>query len=126
MMLATGMLFLSKTAPLVTRATDGTFCLTLLAFDRIAPQQVEPWRINWAGMAAESFWLSSKGDLKPGQPITVALERIRTFTNGRHGGAESHAQAVCIQLAQNKHALRLQRLFGVREQLLETEQETTT
>ena len=104
MMLATGTLHLGSKAPMPIRALDGTFSLMLFANDRIAAMQAEPWCITWFGMAAESFWLANKGDLRTGQAIDVQLERMRSFTTGgRFGGAETHAQAVSIRLAINKH-----------------------
>lgn len=99
MMTATGMLFLGKTGVLATTASDGTFALTVLAFDRIGPHQVEPWRITWSGDAAREFWDGHRDTLKPGQPLEVAVARIRTFSGGRFGAAESHATASSIQLA---------------------------
>lgn len=33
---ASGLLFLSRTRPVATTVADGTFCLQLLAYDRIA------------------------------------------------------------------------------------------
>lgn len=100
MMTAQGMLFLSHTKPLVTKASDGTFALTLLAFDRVGPHQVEPWRITWSGCKAERFWLIFKDQLKAGQPLTVRCEKLRNFTNGqRSGGPEFVVQATSIELA---------------------------
>ena len=100
MMTAAGMLFMSHTRPLVTKASDGTFALTLLAFDRIGTHQVEPWRITWSGGKAEGFWASSKDQLKAGQPINVRVEKLRNFTNGaRSGGPEFVVQASSIELA---------------------------
>lgn len=104
MMRATGILFMSNTAPVGATAADGTFCVTLLAMDRIGPHQVEPWRITWVGRDAYEFWCGLVHDLKPGQPISVELERIRTFTNGRNGGPEIHAVATSIRLAPHARA----------------------
>lgn len=104
MMRASGVLFLAKTKPLATVASDGTFVLTLLAFDRFSALGVEPWRITWPGPEASAFWEAHGHTvLKPGQPIDVQLERIRTFTNGKWGAAESHAVATRIQLAPHSH-----------------------
>lgn len=101
MMTAQGLLFLSHTKPLVTKASDGTFALTLLAFDRLGTHAVEPWRVTWAGVKAERFWQIFKEQLKPGQPLTVRCERLRNFTNGdrRGGGPEFVVQATSIELA---------------------------
>ena len=101
MMTAQGLLFLSRTKPLVTKASDGMFALTLLAFDRLGTHAVEPWRVTWSGCKAERFWLIFKDQLKPGQPLTVRCERLRNFTNGdrRGGGPEFVVQATSIELA---------------------------
>ena len=104
MITASGTLYLSKTSPLATRALDGTFALTLLAFDRLGVHQVEPWRITWSGPGAFRFWTThGHHSLKPGQPIEVQLERIRTFTSGKWATPESHAVATSIQLAPLAH-----------------------
>ena len=101
MMTAQGLLFLSHTKPLVTKASDGMFALTLLAFDRLGTHAVEPWRVTWSGCKAERFWLIFKDQLKPGQPLTVRCEKLRNFTNGdrRGGGPEFVVQATSIELA---------------------------
>lgn len=98
MMTAQGLLFLGKTRPLVTTAADGTFQVTLLAVDRLGPHQVEPWRITWAGAQAQAFWADRSSAMQPGQPLTVELERIRTFTNGRNA-PEFHAAVRALDLA---------------------------
>lgn len=98
MMSASGVLFLSQTKPLATWSRDGTFALTLLAFDRIGAHQVEPWRITWSGPVAQAFHSNCADHLKPGQPIQVRVHQMRNFTNGRHG-AEFTVQALSIELA---------------------------
>ena len=91
-MKAQGMLFLSNTPPLASTSADGTFHLTLLAFDRIGPHQVEPWLITWSGLGAKMVWATSKDELKPGRVLYVETTRHRTFTNGAKNGApEIHA-----------------------------------
>ncbi len=77
MMRATGTLFLSKAAPLPTTAADGMFTLSLLAYDRLGPHQVEPCRVIYCGPHAFDFWQQNKEVLKPGVPITVDAERLR-------------------------------------------------
>lgn len=94
MMRAHGTLYLSKTAPLATVAADGTFALTLLAFDRLGSHQVEPWRITHSGLGARLWWQCYQDEIQPGTPLHVALERIRTFATPR--GPEFHASVVCI------------------------------
>lgn len=103
MMNAHGTLFLGKTAPLATRAADGAYALTLLAFDRIGPHRVEPWRITWTGPDAEAFYTAQGSLLKAGQPVVARLERMRTFTNGKFGASEIHAVVLDLELAPHSH-----------------------
>jgi hypothetical protein len=102
MITATGTLFLGKTAPLATTAADGTFALTLLAFDRIGPHQIEPWRVTWCGDDAAEFWHAHQNNLTAGQPLHACLNRIRTFS--RSGlGPEFVANVVLMYLAPLAH-----------------------
>lgn len=104
-MAASGILFLSRTAPLAMRSRDGIFTLTLLAYSRLAEHQVEPWRIHWSGEEALYFWLSNEDSLLPGMPLRAELERIRSFTNGaRNGRPEIHAVATHLALAPEAHS----------------------
>ena len=116
-MISSGTLFLSKTAPLCTRAADGTFALTLLAFDRIGVHQVEPYRITWSGPQAQAFYTDHSRSLKPGQPLTVALHSMRTFSNGRHGTTEIACSANSIQLAPFAHQIGREPLSAMRGQI---------
>lgn len=104
MMTATGMLFLAKAAPLCTTAADGTFVLTLLAFDRMGTHQVEPWRITWCGDQAKAFAAANKDKLTPGRPVEVAVHKVRSFTVGHRGTAEILAAATHIALAPLAHS----------------------
>ena len=100
MMRASGTLFMGDTKPLATLAADGTFALTLLAFDRISVNHVEPWRITWTGADAQAFWQDQGALLQPNQPLHVDLCRVRSFVNGeRYGGAEFMAEVVLAYLA---------------------------
>lgn len=100
MMTAQGIVFLSQTKPLATQAADGTFALTLLAFDRMGPHQVEPWRITWFGPDARQFFAEHSEVLKPGQPLRLQAEKLRNFTNGgRQGAPEFVVTASHIELA---------------------------
>lgn len=101
MIAASGTLFLSKTRPLATTAADGTFALTLLAFDRVWAHQVEPWRITYSGLDARRFWSAHEHDLLPGQPLSVELERVRVFATPR--APELQAQVHSIALAPLAH-----------------------
>lgn len=98
MIAAFGTVYLAKTRPLARRAADGVFTLTLLAFDRLGPHQVEPWRITYSGIGAQMFWAAYECDLQPGRPIDICVNHLRTFTNGRGGASEVHAQVTRIAL----------------------------
>ena len=103
MMTAHGTLVLSKTAPLATTAADGTFVLTLHAYDRQGPHQVESWRVVYSSTTAKDFWQQCKAHLVPGCPITLQTHRLRATSGGRFGGGEFEAHATHIALAQHHH-----------------------
>jgi hypothetical protein len=97
-MQANGTLFCGRTAPLATTAADGTFTLTLLAFDRMGPHTVEPWRLTYSGPEAQQFWAQHASEVKPGQAMAVHATRMRTFTQGRFNAPEIHASVTQIRL----------------------------
>jgi hypothetical protein len=102
MMTADGTMFMSHTKPLVTRAADGTFALTLLVFDKIDPRhhQVEAWHITYSGPDAEAFWQDNASQLVAGQPIHVNANKLRIMTAAtRNGGPEVVANVVLMYLA---------------------------
>ena len=98
MMVSTGTLFLSNTKPLATVAADGMFALTLLAFDRMGPHMVEPYRITWCGPKAQAFYQAHQMSLVPGTALAVTLVNQRTFTNGRNGTCETVATVKTLAL----------------------------
>lgn len=100
-----GQLYLAKkTKPVARNAADGTFCISLLAYSRPAPNVITPWRISWAGDAALGFWCQYGPDLLPGVAINVDLAHLTVMDGaGRNAGAEIHARAMHIELA-NKTA----------------------
>lgn len=116
-MISTGTLFMSKTAPLATHASDGTFALTLLAFDRIGVHQVEPYRFTYSGPQALDFYQRHSRSLTAGQPLTVSLRGMRTFSNGRNGTCETVCSATSIQLAPFSHEIGREPLSAMRGQL---------
>lgn len=100
MMTASGVLYLAKTKPRATRAADGAFALTLLAFGRVETHAVEPWRVVWTGPAAQAFWTAYRDMLTPGQPIKVTAHKLRNFTtHWRLAGPEIMAHATSIELS---------------------------
>lgn len=97
-MKAAGLLFMSHTKPLATVAKDGTYQLTLLAFDRMGPHRVEPWRITYSGPAAQAWYDTNGAHLVAGTPLQVKLAKLRNFTNGsRSGGPEFVCDVISIQ-----------------------------
>lgn len=103
MMRATGILFMSKTPPTAMKAADGVFSLTLLAYDRLAPQKVEPWRLIYSGDQAQEFWDFCEHEIKPGQPLHIEAERIRIVTLPAPKVPEFQGHATRIQLAPMAH-----------------------
>lgn len=123
-MRAEGILFTGKTKPQATTARDGTFALTLLAFDRIGPHQVEPWRISYYGPDAQAFWKAESAALStPGLPLQVCADRMRTFGGGRYGASEVTATVRSISLAPPAHKNTAQAAQNVCEQLSNSEQQ---
>lgn len=91
MISAHGTLFLSKTAPLATRAADGTFSLTLHVVDSMGAFKKEPWCISYSGPEAERFWSEHRDKLTPGQPLQYQGDTIRVFTTARVPGITARA-----------------------------------
>lgn len=82
-MKATGMLFLSRTQPSLTKDSRGEWSVTLLCVDRIANHQTEPWKLIWKGQDAANWLDANKARLTAGTPLAVITENIRTHTMGR-------------------------------------------
>lgn len=98
---AQGTLYMSRTAPLATTAADGTFELTLLLMDRIAPLRVEPWRVTWAGHEARAWWQANQGALQAGRALSVQVTDVRAHQGGRWAAPETHARVLgCALLPQ--------------------------
>ena len=97
---ASGMWYLSrKTTPKATRATDGTFALTLFVFDRQGPHTVEPWRVTWSGNDAFDFWQLQAHLLQPGVALQMTPGQLRCFSAaGKHSGAEFQASVNSLQV----------------------------
>lgn len=95
-MKATGMLFLSRTPPALTKDSKGEWTVTLLCVDRIANHQVEPWKLIWKGQQAANWLDSHKAHLTPGTPLAVITENIRTHTMGRITEITAKAFAVAV------------------------------
>jgi len=95
-----GPLYLSrKQKPVATRAADGTFALTLLAFDRYGPLQVESYQITWSGPKALAFWGLHGTELTPGAVLQVELVRLRLhITTGRYTVAQILADVKSLQV----------------------------
>jgi len=95
-----GQLYLaSKTKPLATTRTDGTFAVQLLAYSRPGHNLIVPWRITYLGDDALGFWCQSGSDLTPGAVLQVELTQLVLIEGGgRHAGAEMHAHINAIQV----------------------------
>ena len=99
-MKATGMLFLSRTPPSLTKDGRGDWSVTLLCVDRIANHQTEPWKLIWKGQNAANWLHTHKANLTPGAALAVITDNIRTHTMGRitEITAKVHALALVKQL----------------------------
>lgn len=95
-MKATGMLFLSRTPPTLTKDSRGEWSVTFVCVDRIANHQVEPWRLIWKGQQAANWLDANKAKLTPGTPLAVITENLRTHTMGRF--AEVTAKVIALAM----------------------------
>lgn len=100
----TGTVFLSRRQrPRLTVAADGTQALTMLAFDRIGPLQVESYLLTWTGRQAVEFWQAHAAQMVPGAALEVVLEHARVHVQrGRHTDAQLVAQVVELELLPSK------------------------
>lgn len=96
-MKATGMLFLSRGRPQLTRTADGTHQLLLRAVHRIGQRQTEPWTLIWTGEDAHAFYTAHANTLQPGQPLQVTAKNLRTHSYG-HLLVEIQAQVERCEL----------------------------
>jgi hypothetical protein len=96
----TGQLYLANnTKPLAKTAADGTFSVQLLAYSKPYTNKLVPWRINYFGDPALTFWCHHGPDLVPGAVLDVDLTRLQLIEgSGRHAGAEMHAHINAIQV----------------------------
>lgn len=95
-MKATGILFLSRTPPCLTKDSKGEWTVTLLCVDRIANHQVEPWRVIWKGQQAANWLDTHISQLTPGTPLAVITENLRTHNMGRFSEIIAKATAVAL------------------------------
>jgi len=98
-MKAAGELYLSRLKPHGQTAGDGTFVLTLQAYDRQGARQVQPWRLIWAGLEAKTFWDVHRGHLLPGAVLEVTAHQLRqVISTGRDCGPEIIATVKSLYL----------------------------
>jgi hypothetical protein len=102
-MKANGILFLSRTKPIVRKTSHGEFMLTLCTVNRIATHQTEAYRLVWTGEQAEAFYNAQKDNLIPGAVLHVDLYDIRTHTIAI-GQNELTAKVCTIHLEQHMEA----------------------
>lgn len=98
-MKAVGAVYLSRLKPHGQTAADGTFLLTMQAYDRQGHKQVQPWRLLWSGLDAKTFWDVHRGQLLPGTAIEVTCSHIRQVAStGRGCGPEIIANVNSLHL----------------------------
>lgn len=99
-MRAVGAVYLSRLKPHGQISADGTFVLSLQAYDRQSHKQVQPWRLLWSGPDAKTFWDVHRGQLLPGTAIDVTCSHIRqVVSTGRGCGPEIIASVNSLHLS---------------------------
>ena len=91
-----GMVFLSKARPTLTRPSAGQWQLTLRAVHRIASLKVEPWLLIWTGDAAKAFHDANASELVAGKPLQIHAHQIRAHGTGPY--CEIHAAIDHIEI----------------------------
>jgi hypothetical protein len=100
MLQASGILYLGATAPAISRSANGTFVLTLRAFDSITPHQESYRLISWSGPDAEYFYQQRDRQLSCGQALYVSLNRIQPLAGkGRQSSPVIFANVLLLYLA---------------------------
>lgn len=95
-MQVSGLLFMSRAKPTLTRTPDGAALLCILAVHRISQRQTEPWRLTWLGTDAEAFFTRQRDALQPGCPLRVQAHQLRAHAVA--GFAEIHAACSRIEV----------------------------
>lgn len=92
-----GTVYLSRQRPLASITSSGSFELQLAVYDRIHSRAVEPWRLIWAGPAAQAFWAAHQAQLLPGAALHVTCENARAHTIARSRLPITEIQAHIVQ-----------------------------
>ena len=99
-MQATGLLYMTKTRPVMKMSTRGVPMLSITAVHRIASHQVEPWKLTWTGAEAMAFMADHSQDLLPGQALRVTTKNMRSHVVGAM--PEIHADVLAIEVLQTE------------------------
>ncbi len=95
-MQATGMLFMSRAKPQLTRDSTGVPQLLLLTVHRLANHQTEAYTLIWRGQDAADFYRTHAAELTPGQPLAVTLDKLRTHVVGHQTEVRAHVQTCAL------------------------------
>lgn len=102
-MQATGMLFMSRATPQLTRDASGEPQLLLRTVHRASKHHTEAWTLFWRGQAAADFHAANAADLTAGQPLQVSVNNVRTHQVGPYL-SEVHARVeTCALVPRAQH-----------------------
>ena len=102
MMTSTGTLTLGALPPYGCYASDGTFVLLLLAYDRLDHGTKTAYSLIWCGPQAAQFHQAHKDTLAPGARLQVTLGRIWLLRD-RHANTVA-AHATVLEMTLSGHA----------------------
>jgi hypothetical protein len=95
-MKATGLVFMSRSTPLLTRDANGEPQLLLRAVHRAGKHHTEAWTLFWRGQAAADFHAQHAAELTAGQPLHITASQLRTHQVGHLAEIQAHIETCAL------------------------------
>ncbi len=95
-MKATGLVFMSRSTPSLTREAGGEPQLLLRVVHRAGKHHTEAWTLFWRGQAAADFHARHAADLTAGQPLSITATHLRTHQVGPLAEIQAHIESCAL------------------------------
>ena len=95
-MKATGLVFMSRSTPSLTRDASGEPQLLLRTVHRAGKYHTEAWTLVWRGQAAADFHARHAAELTAGQPLQVTATNLRTHQVGHLAEIQAHIESCSL------------------------------
>ena len=99
MMTSTGTLTLGVMLPLGHTASDGTFVLTLMAYDDLTRGTKTAYSLTWCGPQAAQFFQANRDTFAPGDRLQVTVGRIWLLRDRHANTVAAHATVLEMTLS---------------------------